>query len=182
MSEFSSSICEKENIVLLCLDGTTMHGEKEGTVKDLKKNNYCNDVNLSDITISDEELQFIVEQTDSEQCPLIMKKILSLINYYNWFFGIMKIIEGFISIFIIFKLFIDKEYYLSIIELSTPLNYSQAKKILLFFNFLFVFNNLIYFIVGIIVIVKGKIKLMKHYSYYIVLFLFVDIVAMYFVK
>ena len=107
MSEFGNSINEKKRFILRNPDGTFMHcikaGEKDSAMEN--KENLPNtnvDAEVDNLTISDDELQFIIENYDQFDYNVVIKHFIDSFRIYRFLFFLLFIAEMGLNCFLMF--------------------------------------------------------------------------------
>jgi len=102
MSDLSSSIKEKKRFILRNPDGTYIAciktGEKDSANEKLNNNKQEED----SLTISDDELQFIIENYDQFDYNVVMRHFLETFRAYRLLYFIFFMAEMFLTSFLMF--------------------------------------------------------------------------------
>ena len=107
MSEFGTSINEKKRFILRNPDGTFMHcikaGEKDSAIEN-KENQPTNRIagEVDNLTISDDELQYIIENYDQFDYNVVIKHFLDSFRIYRLLFFLFFISEMGLTCFLMF--------------------------------------------------------------------------------
>jgi hypothetical protein len=107
MSEFGASVNEKKRFILRNPDGTFMHcfkaGEKDSAAENKEvQNNNNNNQEVDNLTISDDELQFIIENYDQFDYNVVIKHFLDSFRIYRLLFFLFFISEMGLTCFLMF--------------------------------------------------------------------------------
>lgn len=172
-SDCNSSISNKnENrLIIQNPDGTYSHlylqGEKDSIFikidnneDELKKNHE----NLENLSLSDEELQYIIDHADRFDYHTLINEILDLFRTYRWVFLFCLVIEMILSCIVTFKTFSNKEDIISSLFLYESIDTVEAS---MFFNCFLVLSlvfNTIFYPLGFFSIVNKNVRFIKLFS------------------
>ncbi len=107
MSEFGTSINDKKRFILRNPDGTFAHclktGEKDSALeqKECPQNQHIHQ-DIDNLTISDDELQFIIENYDQFDYNIVIKHFLDSFRIYRLLFFLFFISEMGLTCFLMF--------------------------------------------------------------------------------
>ena len=168
----SDSKSVKNRVIIRNPDGTYSHLYKDGekdSIYDKKEKldeELCqNQRNIDNLSLSDDELQYILDHADQfDYCNLI-NQIINLFRTYRYVFIFCLVIEFLIMSSIMFRTFQNKEDIItSMVGLYKDINAREAS---MFFNCVyiaFLIANSIYYPLGFYSIAKKQVKLMKYFA------------------
>ncbi len=171
MSTHSSSNTKKR-IILKNPDGTFSYLYKEGEIdsvfeKKEKMNNEINEnqINLNNLSLSDEELQYLIDHADNFDYYTLIEQILEIFRSYRILFFMTLILELFLTTSLLYSSFKNKETAIYLMqEIYKDMNADEAN---FFFNVSFIsllLINLIYYPIGLYGILYKKVKHLKIFS------------------
>lgn len=173
-----SSIKNNKRIILKNPDGTYSYlykdGEEDsimnkahlnkGKDKDLDPLNQ-NQENINNLSMSDEELQFLIDNANQFDYQHLINQILEIFRSYRVLFFLVLILELCLMSTLLFNTYKTKEASILIMEeIYKDLNAEEAS---LFFNIVFVIFtslNAFYYPVGFYAITQKQIKILKFFS------------------
>lgn len=167
-----SSIKNKKRIVIKNPDGTYSYLFKDGEVdsvidkKDKSNDELCqNQDNLNNLSLSDEELQFLIDHADQFDYHSLIDQILDIFRNYRILFFLLLTLELCIMSSLLFNTFKNKENSVTMMEeIYKDLNAEEAS---LFFNGIFcivILLNAGFYPLGYYALIEKKVKLLKHFS------------------
>lgn len=180
MSVLASSIADKKRLIIKNPDGSYLYCNKSDEKDEMlvvnKINN--NEINLynqnqnanlnmfpDNFTISDEELQYILENRDQSEDTNLMEQILSVYRKNQFFFCFLFILEMSLSCLLLMITWKRKEYSIMVMQnLYRDISPIQAA---LIFHGIFIINcfaNLILYPLGFFALLTKKIQMMKFFS------------------
>jgi len=180
MTEFSSSsdvssrLKEKvkRRIIIENPNGTFSHlykdGEKDSIYEKKEKldEELCeNQRNLENLTLSDEELQYLIDNAEQFDYNNLMNQIVEIFRTYRYIFLFVLIIELLLMSTIMFRTFAEKEDIITnLVMMYKDLSAIEAS---VFFNCVFVafiIINTVFYPLGFYSISNKKVKLLKHFA------------------
>ena len=117
MSTFGSSIAEKRRIVIKNPDGAFMHCYKSGDVDStFKVPNEKPNPNQDELTITDSDLQYIVENYEQFDQGNIIEEFLAILNRNQIIFFLLLTIEFSLSLFLLFVIWKKKDNSILLVQ------------------------------------------------------------------
>ena len=166
MSTFGSSIAEKRRIVIKNPDGTFMHCYKSGDVDStLQVPNEKPNANQDDLTITDSDLQYIVENYEQFDQGNIIEEFLTILNRNQIIFFLLLTIEFSLSLFLLFVIWKKKDNSIFLVQkLYKELSY-KASMILFYTVYGIAFaTDLVFYPIGYYALYTKKIKLLGYFA------------------
>jgi hypothetical protein len=167
-----SSIKNQKRIILKNPDGTYSYLYKDGevdsiVVKKEKQNEEINQnqENLNNLSLSDEELQYLIDHAEQFDYYSLIQQILEIFRSYRILFFMTLILELALMSSLLFSTFKNKEN--SILMMEEIYKDVNAEEISLFFNtviFLLILLNAVYYPLGFYSILQKKVKYLKYFS------------------
>jgi hypothetical protein len=183
MSEFGSSVPEKKMLIIKNPDGTYSHckyicfnllGYKYGlkdpcTIENLKVKQISNqNAPLDDVlTISDSELQYVVNNYDQFDSSSLLEEMLSIFRRNQIIFFSLITIEMSMALFLLLLTWEKREG--SIISLQHLYRDLSEKESLCMFYIIFFMTfilNTVFYPFGFYALITKKIKLMKYFTHF----------------
>lgn len=172
MSEFGSSVAEKKRLIIRNPDGSYSHllknGERDSTTEtkallNRDRNVYNNDV----LTVSDEELQYIIENYENLDHNNILEEIISVFRKNQMILLLFIIFELTLSSFLLFVTWKKKEGSILIMQ-SVYKDISSFEAMILFYSIFFtcVVLNLVYYPLAFYSMMTKKVKIFKVFTTY----------------
>lgn len=167
MSTFGASIAEKKRIVIKNPDGTFMHcykaGEKDSIYQSTnEKPNAANEENL---TITDSDLQYIVENYEQFDQGNIIEEFLTILNRNQIIFFLLLTIELSLSVFLMFVVWKRKDYSIEMIQRFYKDISHKATIIIFYVTFsLLSVINVVFYPVGFYALYTKKIRLLGYFA------------------
>jgi len=116
-------------------------------------------------TISDEELQYIIENHDQYDNVNLLEQILSVFRKNQFFFCFLFILEMTLCSLLLMITWKRKEYSILIMQnLYKDINITQATLLFHGIFFLNLFLNILLYPLGFYSLISKKIQLMKYFS------------------
>lgn len=171
-SSFPDSHSLKNRIIIRNPDGTYSHLYKDGEKDSIyeKKEKYdeelCqNQRNLETLTLSDEELQYIIEHAEQFDYSSLLNQIIDIFRTYRYIFMFSLVLELLMMSTIMFKTFTSKEDIVtSMVGVYKDLNAIEAS---MFFNCVFIAflsSNALFYPLGFYSISNKNVKYLKYFA------------------
>ena len=167
-----SSIKNQKRIILKNPDGTYSYLYKDGevdsiVVKKEKQNEELNQNqdNLNNLSLSDEELQYLIDHAEQFDYFSLIQQILEIFRSYRILFFMTLILEMALMTSLLFTTFKNKEN--SILMMEEIYKDVNAEEVSMFFNtvlFLLIALNAVYYPLGFYSILQKKVKYLKYFS------------------
>lgn len=138
-------------------------------VKDKEENDAINQQNFNmfpdNFTISDEELQFIIENHDQSDNANLLEQVLSVYRKNQFFFCFLLLLEMSLSCLLLMITWKRKEYSIIIMQnLYKDISDSQAFYLFHMMFFANLLVNLVLYPLGFFSLLSKKIQLVKYFS------------------
>ena len=168
----SNSNISKKRFIMRNPDGTFSHLYRHGETDSICNQKEKQDENLlrnqrllDSLTVSDDELQFLLDHADDFDFNTLFNQIVSVFRTYRFVFLVCLVVEMILMSLIMFKTFINKEDIITnMVNMYKDLSAIEAS---IFFNcafVLFMLGNTIYYPVGYYAISNKKIKLLRFFA------------------
>ena len=164
----TSSIEEKKRLVIKNPDGTFMHGYKAGERDSIyfsldKKKDNRDDIDA--LTISDTDLEFIVDNYEQFDQGNILEQFVSILKRNIYVFTCLLIIEMLLTFFLIFFTWKKKESSMRLIQKLYPnLNMLHVRKLFYILFGLSIIINIFFYPIGFYSIYEKKFKWLSVFS------------------
>ena len=166
-SLISSNIGDKNRIIIKNPDGTYMHcyktGERDSTY--YKKDNNSDDNNFDNLTISDADLEYIVENYDQFDQNILLSDFLKVLRRNSILFSSLLFIELILSLFCFYISWKkQKESIILINKLYKNLTIDNSRKAYMIVFISSFILDIIYYPLGFISIYLKKYKLLNFFA------------------
>ena len=164
----TSSVTEKKRIIIKNPDGTFMHCYKEGERDSIylplvKKKDNRDDIDA--LTISDTDLEFIVDNYEQFDQGNILEQFVSILKRNIYVFTCLLIIEMLLTFFLIFFTWKKKESSMRLIQKLYPnLNMLHVRKLFYILFGISIIINLFFYPIGFYSIYEKKFKWLSVFS------------------
>jgi hypothetical protein len=121
--------------------------------------------NLDNVSLSDEELRYLVENANNYDTTMLVQQIIDIFKRYRLVYIILKLSELILSVFLI-GLTIDKRKYIinSMMRVYTDITYEMANILFYFTLILCCMASLVFYVYGALSLYKLNIYYAKVYS------------------
>jgi len=166
-SLISSNIGDKNRIIIKNPDGTYMHcyktGERDSTYN--KKDKNSDDNNFDNLTISDADLEYIVENYDQFDQNILLSDFLKVLRRNSIFFSLLLLMELILSLFCFyFSWKKQNESIIIINKLYKNLTMENARQAFTIIFICSIVLDIIYYPLGFISIYLKKYKLLNFFA------------------
>ena len=164
----TSSIGEKKRLVIKNPDGSFMHcykaGERDSIYLPLEKKKDNKD-DIDALTISDTDLEFIVDNYEQFDQGNILEQFVSILKRNIYVFTCLLIIEMLLTFFLIFFTWKKKESSMRLIQKLYPnLNMLHVRKLFYILFGLSIIINIFFYPIGFYSIYEKKFKWLSVFS------------------
>lgn len=181
-STSNNSKTDENRLIIKNPDGTYSHlylqGEKDSIFVKNEKNDDLlqkNHEKVENLSLSDEELQYIIDHADRFDYHTLINEILDLFRTYRWVFVLCLVVEMILSSIVTFKTFTNKEDIISNLYVYESIDTVEAS---MFFNCALVLSltfNTIFYPLGFFSIVNKNVRFIKLFSKFSIFSAFVMI-------
>jgi hypothetical protein len=119
-----------------------------------------------ELSLSDEELRYIIDSTAQDDYPMLIEQILDLFRKYRLFFAFLKCCEMFLFWMLMFTTWVKRESSITLMEeVYHDLNTKEAAFMFHLFFHTTVVMNLLYYPFGFFALARKNVKLLKLYTH-----------------
>lgn len=121
--------------------------------------------NFDTISLSDEELRYLVENANNYNSNMLVEQIIDIFRKYRMIYIVLKLSELCMSSFLIGLTFQKREYIInSLTNVYTDINIQIASFIFYFIMFICCTSSLLFYVYGAISLYNLKVYYAKFYS------------------
>lgn len=165
MSTFGSSIAEKRRIVIKNPDGTFMHCYKSGDVDSTLQVPNEKPHNQGELTITDSDLQYIVENYEQFDQGNIIEEFLTILNRNQIIFFLLLTIEFSLSLFLLFVIWKKKDNSILLVQKLYKELSIKASMILFYIIYGIAFiTDLVFYPLGYYALYTKRINLLGYFA------------------
>ena len=165
MSTFGSSIAEKRRIVIKNPDGTFMHCYKSGDVDSTLQVPNEKPHNQGELTITDSDLQYIVENYEQFDKGNIIEEFLTILNRNQIIFFLLLTIEFSLSLFLLFVIWKKKDNSILLVQKLYKELSIKASMILFYIIYGIAFiTDLVFYPLGYYALYTKRINLLGYFA------------------
>ena len=164
----TSSIGEKKRLVIKNPDGSFMHcykaGERDSIYLPLEKKKDNKD-DIDALTISDTDLEFIVDNYEQFDQGNILEQFVSILQRNIYIFTCLLVIEMLLTVFLIYFTWKKRESSMRLIQKLYPnLNMLHVRKLFYILFGLSIIINIFFYPIGFYSIYEKKFKWLSVFS------------------
>ena len=164
----TSSIGEKKRLVIKNPDGSFMHcykaGERDSIYLPLEKKKDNKD-DIDALTISDTDLEFIVDNYEQFEQGNILEQFVSILQRNIYIFTCLLVIEMLLTVFLIYFTWKKRESSMRLIQKLYPnLNMLHVRKLFYILFGLSIIINIFFYPIGFYSIYEKKFKWLSVFS------------------
>ena len=164
----TSSIGEKKRLVIKNPDGSFMHcykaGERDSIYLPLEKKKDNKD-DIDALTISDTDLEFIVDNYEQFDQGNILEQFVSILQRNIYIFTCLLVIEMLLTVFLIYFTWKKRESSMRLIQKLYPnLNMLHVRKLFYILFGLSIIINIFFYPIGFYSIYEKKFKWLSIFS------------------
>ena len=164
----TSSIGEKKRLVIKNPDGSFMHcykaGERDSIYLPLEKKKDNKD-DIDALTISDTDLEFIVDNYEQFDQGNILEQFVSILQRNIYIFTCLLVIEMLLTVFLIYFTWKKRESSMRLIQKLYPnLNMLHVRKLFYILFGISIIINLFFYPIGFYSIYEKKFKWLSIFS------------------
>ena len=165
MSTFGSSIAEKRRIVIKNPDGTFMHCYKSGDVDSTLQVPNEKPHNQDELTITDSDLQYIVQNYEQFDQGNIIEEFLTILNRNQIIFFLLLTIEFSLSLFLLFVIWKKKDNSILLVQKLYKELSIKASMILFYIIYGIAFiTDLVFYPLGYYALYTKRINLLGYFA------------------
>jgi len=140
-------------------------GEKESIVETKEPNNYQENEQAENLTISDSELQYIVDNYDRFDHNNLIEQLLQVFRRNQLIFLSVLFLEMSLTVFLLFITWTKKESSISMLQdIYKDLNGREAAMLFYTFFGVSLLLNMIFYPLGFYSLVSKKVNMLKMFS------------------